>query len=75
MQITIIKVKAMIVTKISAKNNMYKIAIRVDSIISLTSFMEANHICVFSLPKALYQNMEIKVNIKLTKKQKKIEVI
>mgnify|MGYP004659201911 FL=1 len=63
----------MIVTKISAKNNMYKIAIKVDSIISLTSFMEANHICVFSLLKALYQNMEIKVNTILTKKQKRLE--
>ena len=44
MQIAIIKAKAMIVTKISEKNNMYKIAISVDSIISLTPFMEANHI-------------------------------
>ena len=32
----------MIVTKINEKNNMYKIAISVDSTISLTSFMEAN---------------------------------
>ena len=51
MQIAIIKAKAMIVTKISEKNNMYKIAISVDSIISLTSFMEANHICLFSFQK------------------------
>ena len=51
MQIAIIKVKAMIVTRISEKNNMYKIAIRVDSIISLTSLVEANHICLFSFQK------------------------
>jgi len=34
--------------------------------------MEANHICLFSFPKELYQNMEIKINIKLTKKQNEI---
>ena len=41
MQIAIIKVSTMIVNPINEYNNMYKIAIRVFSIISLTSFMEA----------------------------------
>ena len=68
MQIAIINVKAMIVTKINEKNNMYKIAISVDSTISLTSFMEANHICLFSFQK--YYKAIVKIcQLNLPKKQ------
>ena len=59
MQIAIIKVKARIVTRINEKNNMYKIAINVDSIISLTSLVEANHICLFSFQK--YYKTAVKI--------------
>ena len=44
----IIKATAMIVIVISVKNNMYIIFNNSCSIICLTSFTEANHICYFS---------------------------
>lgn len=47
--ITIIKANVMIVIPTKEQNNMYIILINV-SIIRLTSFMEANHICLFSFP-------------------------
>ena len=63
--IAIIKANVMIVTITKEQNNMYMMLINDVSIIRLTSFKEANHICLFSFPMS-YNIQHLLINFKRT---------